>query len=123
MRLADRAGQRPCRAARSWPGIARCGMGVRMTQVNRSSCCVCGNSDARALAEVELEGATRTVLCGSHALIYRRSGTTSRSESELRALLRERRGRRDRRQDGDELGAALTAAFSNDRRSADRRGG
>jgi hypothetical protein len=93
-----------------------------MTQVNRSSCCVCGNSDARALADVELEGA-RTVLCGSHALMYQRSSTTSRSESELRALLRERRDRRDRRQDGDELGAALTAAFSNDRRGADRRRG
>jgi len=92
-----------------------------MAQVIRSSCCVCGNSDSRALADVEIEGSTRVVLCGSHALMYGRANGRSRSESELRALLRDRRGRRDRRQDGDELGAALTAAFSNDRRGSDRR--
>ncbi|HXX69021.1 MAG TPA: hypothetical protein VEK07_17675 [Polyangiaceae bacterium] len=92
-----------------------------MAQVVHSSCCVCGNSDSRALSDVELESSTRVVLCGSHALMYRRSGARPRSESELRALLRDRRGRRDRRHDGDELGAALTAAFSNDRRGTDRR--
>lgn len=94
-----------------------------MTQVIRSSCCVCGNSDSRSLADVELEGAARVVLCGSHALMYRRMNARSSSASELRVLLRDRRGRRDRRYDGDELGAALTAAFSSDRRTSDRRRG
>jgi hypothetical protein len=93
-----------------------------MMQVARSACCVCGNSDSRALADVEIEGPTRVILCGTHALMYRRSGARSSSESELRALLRDRRGRRDPRQEGDELGAALMAAFAGNRRSKDRRG-
>lgn len=93
-----------------------------MMQIVGSACCVCGNSDSRALADVEIEGAVRVVLCGTHALMYRRSRVRSSSESELRALLRDRRGRRDRRYDGDELGAALTAAFANDQRAGERRG-
>jgi hypothetical protein len=96
-------------------------MGSRMMQVVGSACCVCGNSDSRALAEIELAGTARVVLCGTHALMYQRSKTRPSTESELRALLRDRRGRRDRRHDGDELGAALTAAFGSDRRGADRR--
>ena len=85
------------------------------------SCCVCGASDARALVEVELAGGARATLCGSHALIFRRLGGADRSEAELKASLRDRRGRRDRRQDGYELGAALTAAFSGGRRGPERR--
>lgn len=61
------------------------------------------------------------MLCGSHALMHRRSGARSRSESELRSLVHERRTRRDRRQVGDELGAALTAAFRGERREHERR--
>jgi hypothetical protein len=86
-----------------------------------SRCCICGESDRRALVAVSLTGATRATLCGSHALMHRRSAVKARSEAELRELLRERRGRRDRRLDGDELGAALTAAFHAERRAVERR--
>jgi hypothetical protein len=86
-----------------------------------SRCCVCGESDRRALVAVALAGGTRTTLCGTHELMHRRSGGVARSESELRELLRDRRGRRERRLEGDELGAALTAAFRAERRAADRR--
>jgi hypothetical protein len=86
-----------------------------------SRCCVCGESDRRALVAVGLAGGSRATLCGSHALMYRRAAVRARSEVELRELLRERRGRRDRRHDGDELGAALTAAFHGDRRATERR--
>jgi hypothetical protein len=82
---------------------------------------VCGVSDARALVELALRGGVRVTLCGSHALMHRRSPTQASSEAELRRLLRDRRGRRDRRDDRDELGAALNAAFNGDRRGQDRR--
>jgi hypothetical protein len=86
-----------------------------------SSCVVCGSRDERALVEVALRGGTRTTLCGSHALMHRRSPVQARSVAELRELLRERRGRRDRRDDRDELGAMLNAAFNGDRRQLVRR--
>jgi len=82
---------------------------------------VCGASDARALVDIVLRGGARATLCGSHALMHRRSTTQASSEVELRRLLRDRRGRRDRREDADELGAALNAAFNGDKRGADRR--
>ncbi|MGH7297410.1 MAG: hypothetical protein ACRELB_20910 [Polyangiaceae bacterium] len=85
------------------------------------SCCVCGASDARTLVEVVLPGGARSTLCGSHALMHRRSGSRASTETELRRLLRDRRGRRDRREDADELGAALNAAFNGDRRGPERR--
>jgi hypothetical protein len=71
--------------------------------------------------DVVLAGGTSATLCGSHALMHGRSATAASSVGELRRLLRDRRGRRDRREDRDELGEALTAAFSLDRRGADRR--
>jgi hypothetical protein len=71
--------------------------------------------------DVVLIGGRRATLCGSHALMHRRLPLQARSESQLRELLRDRRGRRDRRSEGDELGEQLTAAFSSDRRAADRR--
>jgi hypothetical protein len=82
---------------------------------------VCGENDQRALVGVVLAGGARATVCGSHALMHRRSATKASSEAELRELFRNRRGRRDRRHDGDELGAALTAAFHGDRRADDRR--
>jgi hypothetical protein len=85
------------------------------------ACCVCGASDARALVEVLLVGGARATLCGSHALMHGRSRSTARSESELRDLLRDRRGRRDRRLEGDELGEALIQAFHGERRDGERR--
>jgi hypothetical protein len=86
-----------------------------------SSCCVCGAGDARALEDIVLIGGSRVTLCGTHALMHRRSSTQARSTGQLRQLLGERRGRSQRRSSGDELADALTAAFSNDRRVADRR--
>jgi hypothetical protein len=53
--------------------------------------------------------------------MHSRARVPARSVAELRAALVERRGRRDRREVGDELGAALEDAFRPDRRDADRR--
>jgi hypothetical protein len=88
-----------------------------------ASCCVCGLRDARALVDVTLVGGTRATLCGSHALMHRRSPVQASSVAELRKLLRDRRGRRDRRGSHDELGAALEAAFNGDHRRTERRRG
>ncbi|MCL2447702.1 MAG: hypothetical protein FWD17_02010 [Polyangiaceae bacterium] len=85
------------------------------------SCCVCGESDARALVDVNLASGASATLCGSHALMHARARATAQSEADLRNALSDRRGRRDRRRDGDELGAALTAAFSGTRRTGERR--
>ncbi|HXN32334.1 MAG TPA: hypothetical protein VN894_10750 [Polyangiaceae bacterium] len=92
-----------------------------MTQRLRGCCCVCGASDTRTLVDIDLAGGARATLCGSHAIMHSRAATRARSESELRELLRDRRGRRDRRELGDELGAALTDAFNDERRAGDRR--
>jgi hypothetical protein len=92
-----------------------------MTAALGSSCCVCASRDARSLVDVVLRGGAHATLCGSHALMHRRSGEQASSEVELRRLLRERRGRRDPRDDQDALGAALNAAFNGDRRGSDRR--
>jgi hypothetical protein len=86
-----------------------------------SSCCVCGARDARALEDIVLIGGARVTICGSHALMHRRSCAQARSAAQLRQLIGERRGRSERRSTGDELADALTAAFSGDRRVADRR--
>jgi hypothetical protein len=92
-----------------------------MTATPGSHCCVCDIGDERALVNVELAGGGHVTLCGSHALMHRRADVRPASESELRALLRDRRDRPDRREDGDELGEALAAAFGRERRAADRR--
>jgi hypothetical protein len=89
----------------------------------QGSCCsVCGASDARALIDVVLLGGAHTTLCGTHALMHRRSGGAATTAAELRRSLRDRRGSSDRREDGDELGVALTSAFQPDRRGVERRG-
>jgi hypothetical protein len=85
-------------------------------------CVVCGERDERALSTVKLAEGARVVVCGSHDLIYRRSGKVASSIDELRAIARDRRQRSLRRDHGDELGAQLMAAFAPDRRAAgDRR--
>jgi hypothetical protein len=85
-------------------------------------CVVCGERDERALTTVKLGDGARVAVCGSHDLIYRRSGHVARDTDELRAITRDRRQRPVRRDGGDELGAQLVAAFSPDRRAAgDRR--
>jgi hypothetical protein len=87
----------------------------------RLCCSVCGESDARALVVVRLDGDAGTTLCGSHALIHARTGDPARTVGELRTQLSERRRRRERREVGDELGEALTSAFNGDRRGPGRR--
>jgi hypothetical protein len=93
-----------------------------MTMHQGDCCAVCGERDARALVEVVLRGGVRATLCGSHALMHRRAVVQAASVAELRSHLRDRRGRRDRREINDELGNALEAAFSGDRRGGERRG-
>jgi hypothetical protein len=86
------------------------------------ACVVCGTRDARMLVMVELGGGAAATLCGSHALLHSRTGRRARTIAELREVARERRSR-DRRAigGGDELGERLTAAFTRERRSAERR--
>jgi hypothetical protein len=91
-----------------------------MQEVGRR-CAVCGSRDERALTQVSLVGGTAVTLCGSHALMHQRSGQGQSTVSELRASLSERRDRDDRRNDGDELGALLAAAFGREKRGAQRR--
>jgi len=95
-----------------------------MTQPARAAgvCCVCGASDTRALVDVPLTGGACATLCGSHALMHSRGKVPVRTVGELRTQLRDRRGRRDRREEGDALGDALAAAFNGDRRGPGRRG-
>ena len=85
-------------------------------------CCVCGLHDERALVTVALAGAGgQATLCGSHALMHSRARVALQSEAELRELLRDRRGGRDRRTVGDVLGEALIQAFGSERRDGHRR--
>jgi hypothetical protein len=85
-------------------------------------CCVCQSSDKRALVEVLLVGGARVTLCGSHALMHRRSPVQARSAQELRRRLGDKRARADRRDDeGDALGAVLASAFASERRAVQRR--
>jgi hypothetical protein len=73
-------------------------------------------------------GAEDVTLCGSHALMHRRSRERASTEVELRTLFGDRRAKQDRRGDHDrrlgeidELGAELTAAFAGERRAGRER--
>jgi hypothetical protein len=89
-----------------------------------ATCAVCGESDARALLDVTLNGGTPVTMCGSHELMHRRNGARARSVAELRTELGERRSMTRRANgDGDELADRLTAAFTAERRTAERRAG
>ena len=57
-------------------------------------------------------------MCGSHDIIYRRSGQLAHSVTELRMITRNPRERAPRREMGDELGERLVAAFAPARRTA-----
>jgi hypothetical protein len=85
-----------------------------------AECEVCKLRDARALITVKL-ASEEVTLCGSHALMYRRTGRFARTRAELRELLRDRRGRERRARAHDELAAMLTAAFAGERRRTQRR--
>ena len=85
-------------------------------------CVVCGARDERSLSTLKLAGGARVVVCGSHDLIYRRSGKVAFDVTDLCQIARDRRERGLRRDHGDELGAQLAAAFAPARRAAsDRR--
>jgi hypothetical protein len=86
-----------------------------------SACVVCGLSDRRGLVQVRLHAGGMVTLCGTHALVMRRSRSRSRTLEELKATTCDRRARERRGESVDELAAALTAAFAGDRRAADRR--
>ncbi len=104
---------------------------VNTTHSHRSSsatpkltcCVVCGERDERTLSTLMLGDETRVAVCGSHDLVYRRSGQLAGSVDELRQITRDRRERAPRREVGDELGEKLLAAFAPDRRAHDRRRG
>jgi hypothetical protein len=92
------------------------------------ACAVCDASDARMLIVVPLSSGESTVLCGSHALMYRRGGEQVATVEELRARVRDRRAADERRMprdrrigEIDELGTKLTAAFAGERRAAGER--
>src|SRR5262249_8836541 len=83
-----------------------------------SACAVCGLSDARALTTVRLPEGGWAVLCGTHDLMHCRAPREAESVAELREILRDRRGRPDRRAGmWDELSAELSAAFAIERRT------
>lgn len=87
-----------------------------------SGCTVCGSHDERALTTTRLGSGDLVVVCGTHALMHERAARPAATVTELRVFLKDRRLGRDRRTRGDELGAALEAAFSPHRRSEiDRR--
>lgn len=95
----------------------------KFENVEHGACAVCGTRDARLLVMVELPGGAGATLCGSHALLHRRLGETARTVTELRAALGERRTTNRRSGEGDELAERLIAAFTRDRRAAERRAG
>ncbi len=73
-------------------------------------------------------GREDVTLCGSHALMHRRSPAQAGSVDALGAILGERRRTRDRRGDRnrslgeiDALGEELTAAFAGERRGRGER--
>lgn len=87
----------------------------------RSPCVVCGMSDERGLTFAAL-GRERVSVCGTHHLMYVRSGARLTSVEELRALVRERRNRRERRRAlADEMVAQLADAFSTEKRTGTER--
>jgi hypothetical protein len=91
--------------------------------VAKDPCVVCGTRDLRALVSVELAGGEVVALCGSHELMHRRDGARATTVAELRAALGDRRSadRRAFRGEVDELAERLNAAFTRERRGAERR--
>jgi hypothetical protein len=63
----------------------------RRTAPQKTSCVVCGASDARTLSTTTLEDGARVTVCGSHKVAHRRAERMARSVDELRMLLCDRR--------------------------------
>ncbi len=104
--------------------ILDCGDDFAVKMVNElPGCAVCGLCDVRALVTLRLAGGVQVTVCGTHELMHRRMGGVTRTLSELRAKMKERRRPAERRESipGDELGMALSAAFAGERRAQSRR--
>ncbi len=87
-----------------------------------SHCCaVCGEADRRKLDQLRLGNGETVTVCGSDELVLKRIGKTPASIVDLKKMVGERRRSDERRIEGDELGEQLTAAFSRERRTSDRR--
>lgn len=87
-----------------------------------AACVVCGATDTRALCTTRLAGGEDVVVCGTHELMHRRARSVAASVAELGEIVRDRRLRDERRRDEpDELGAQLIAAFRTERRRTPRR--
>lgn len=85
-------------------------------------CAVCETTDTRVLVMTELQSGAAVTLCGSHAVMLHRSKEVFRTADEVRVALAERRSTDRRAQgEGDELAERLTAAFTRERRTTDRR--
>ncbi|MBL8609799.1 MAG: hypothetical protein JNL38_20870 [Myxococcales bacterium] len=89
-------------------------------------CSICTLSDERGLTKVSLADGTEVTVCGTHQLMFYRSGILFRTLADMRAYLGDRRRRRDRREGvgGDALAMQLVEAFAapgNRRASSDRR--
>jgi len=89
-------------------------------------CSICTVSDERGLTKVSLADGTEVTVCGTHQLMFYRSGILFRTLGDMRAYLGERRRRRDRRDGvgGDALAMQLVEAFAsngNRRAASDRR--
>jgi hypothetical protein len=63
----------------------------RRAAAAKTSCVVCGASDARTLSTTTLEQGARVPVCGSHKIAHRRAERMARSVDELRLLLCDRR--------------------------------
>jgi hypothetical protein len=94
---------------------------IHSSKLPLEGCVVCAERDERALSTLMLADGTRVVVCGSHDLMYRRSGQLAQSIAELRIITRDRRERAPRRDVGDELGERLVAAFAPARRAGNDR--
>jgi hypothetical protein len=84
------------------------------------SCAVCDTDDARTLSSTVLASGAVVIVCGSHAVAHARASWSAKSLTELRAMLADRREKRDRRGghvgNVDELAQGLASAFGAEQR-------
>ena len=90
----------------------------------RPACVVCKLDDERGLLEAPIGNGMRATMCGTHHLVYQRSGRVARDAAELVSIVKERRDRSERRHAlADDMVAQLADAFATEKRTGtDRRG-
>lgn len=93
----------------------------RSSRESNPKCCVCNTTDQRAISWTKLASGETVTVCGTHELMHARTVKKAQTVEELRAMMKNRRSPRPRRNVGDELGNALISAFSAEKRSIDRR--